>query len=97
LTIHRKIGKKDWKKLSEELYIENQSAEKIFRTPKQCREHWNCYANPLIKKGPWSSEEDIKLLESVLELNCMKKWSEVAKDIKGRTENAVKNRFSLLL
>ena len=27
----------------------------------------------------------------------MKKWSEVAKNIKGRTENAVKNRFSLLL
>jgi hypothetical protein len=27
----------------------------------------------------------------------MKKWLEVAKGIKGRTENAVKNRFSLLL
>lgn len=36
-------------------------------------------------------------MEYVLELEGAKKWSEIAKFMAGRTENALKNRFNLLL
>lgn len=41
--------------------------------------------------------EDRRLLEYVLELEGSKKWSEIAKFMEGRTENALKNRFNLLV
>ena len=94
------IGQDDkinWKLVSEKLYEKNNSKNKVFRTAKQCREHWNCFLNPNIHKGPWSIQEDRKLLEYVLELEGSKKWSEIAKFMEGRTENALKNRFNLLV
>lgn len=94
------IGQEDkinWKLVSEKLYEKNMAKNKVFRTAKQCREHWNCFLNPNIHKGPWSIQEDRKLLEYVLELEGSKKWSEIAKFMEGRTENALKNRFNLLV
>lgn len=64
------------------------------RTPKQCRERWVSNLNPEIKKGDWSAEED----KQILELNKLYpyKWATIAKNLKGRTENAVKIRFKSL-
>lgn len=90
-------GTNNWKRISRELYIRNISEERKFRHPKQCREQWNCYLNPVLKKGPWQPEEDIKLLSMVLEQGGRRKWSDFSKNIEGRTENALKNRFSFLL
>ena len=56
----------NWKLDSEKLYEKNTAKSKVFRTAKQCREHWNCFLNPNIHKGPWSIQEDRKLLEYVL-------------------------------
>jgi hypothetical protein len=58
---------------------------KIFRSAKQCREHWNCYLNPTLKKGPWSMEEDVQLLELIRNNNGEKKWSEIVYSFEGRT------------
>lgn len=43
----------NWKIVSEKLYKANPLPNKVFRSAKQCREHWNCYLNPQLKKGPW--------------------------------------------
>ena len=65
----------NWKVVSEKLYKANPLSNKVFRSAKQCREHWNCYLNPQLKKGPWEIEEDIQLLEQIKGNNCDKKWS----------------------
>lgn len=39
----------------------------------------------------------MKLLKNVLDSNCQKKWSLIKQDFSGRTENALKNRYNLLL
>lgn len=66
---------KDWKLISQKLYFLNKRSDKIFRNAKQCREHWNCYLNPNLKKGPWKPEEDIQLLKCIKNNKGSKKWS----------------------
>ena len=44
----------NWIEISKSLYRLNSDPQRVYREPKQCREHWNCYLNPEIKKGPWS-------------------------------------------
>lgn len=51
--------------------------------------------DPELKKGPWRPQEDLTLLKEFVKLG--KRWSEIAKKLQGRTENAVKNRFNLLM
>ena len=70
-----KKNTKDWKVISQRLFYESNRTDKIFRNAKQCREHWNCYLNPSLRKGPWRHEEDILLLECIRENNGSKKWS----------------------
>jgi len=74
----------------------NEERDKVFRNAKQCREHWNCFLNPALKKGPWKIEEDILLLTKIRSNNG-RKWSEIVSYFEGRTENALKNRFTLLI
>jgi len=64
------------------------------RTAKQCRERWVNNLNPEINKGGWTEQED----KMVIELNILypKKWALIAKQLKGRTENAVKIRYHTL-
>lgn len=52
MRIISSAGTDNWKAIAERLYEENPK-KRIFRTAKQCREHWSCYLNPAIKKGPW--------------------------------------------
>eukprot|EP01022_Parablepharisma_sp_SALTPOND_P008452 TRINITY_DN136044_c1_g1_i1.p1 TRINITY_DN136044_c1_g1~~TRINITY_DN136044_c1_g1_i1.p1 ORF type:complete len:380 (-),score=22.89 TRINITY_DN136044_c1_g1_i1:272-1411(-) len=64
------------------------------RTGKQCRERWRNHLDPKINKDPWNDSEDIILLKA--HLKDKNKWREIAKRLKGRSENAVKNRFNIL-
>ena len=42
-------------------------------------------------------EEDIKLFSDIIKLNGKRKWVSLSKIYKGRTENSLKNRFSLMI
>jgi hypothetical protein len=53
--------------------------------------------NPNLKKGPWKPEEDIQLLKCIKQNKGSKKWSEIVKYFDGRTENALKNRYTLII
>nr|DAD34818.1 TPA_asm: hypothetical protein HUJ06_005458 [Nelumbo nucifera] len=64
------------------------------KTTRQCRRRWYTYLNSECKKGGWSPEEDMILCEAQKIFG--NRWTEIAKVVSGRTDNAVKNRFSTL-
>ncbi|KAL2546857.1 myb domain protein 88 [Forsythia ovata] len=64
------------------------------KTTRQCRRRWFTYLNSDFKKGGWSPEEDLLLCEAQKIFG--NRWTEIAKVVSGRTDNAVKNRFTTL-
>jgi hypothetical protein len=86
-------GPKAWNFISDQL---NDRVHETFpvRKAKQCRERWTSNLDPEINKEPWSLQEDLMLKEKHEEIG--NKWSEIAKFLKNRTENQVKNRFNHL-
>ena len=61
------------------------------RSGKQCRERWFNTLHPEVKKGGWDPKEDYIIFESFSKFGS--KWSKMAKELPGRTENSIKNRF----
>ncbi|KAK1261163.1 Myb-related protein 3R-1 [Acorus gramineus] len=64
------------------------------KTSRQCRRRWYTYLSTECKKGGWSAEEDLILCEAQKVFG--NRWTEIAKVVPGRSDNAVKNRFSTL-
>lgn len=89
-----KRGPRQWAVVAKEL---NKAVHKgvPVRQGKQCRERYYNHLDPNLRKGNWLVSEDLTILEKHIELG--NKWSSIAKSLKGRTENQVKNRFKSLV
>lgn len=64
------------------------------RNSKQCRERWFNNLDPSVNHGPWTEEEDAKLLQLAEQYN--QSWAKMQRKLPGRTVNTVKTRFHTL-
>jgi hypothetical protein len=63
----------------------------VRRTPKQCRDRWVNNISCVQNDAPWSDAEVEQLFQSQLQHG--NQWSLIAREIKGRSENQIKNMF----
>ncbi|XP_058846867.1 v-myb avian myeloblastosis viral oncogene homolog-like 2b isoform X2 [Acipenser ruthenus] len=77
------FGQGDWKRIAS--FLTN-------RTEQQCQHRWLKVLNPDLVKGPWTKEEDEKVIELV---NCYgtKQWATIAKHLKGRLGKQCRERW----
>ncbi|OHS97993.1 hypothetical protein TRFO_09164 [Tritrichomonas foetus] len=64
------------------------------RNPRQCRERWNNYLNPDLRKDTWSKEEDDLLDDKYSEYGP--KWNKISKFFLSRSDNNIRNRWMML-
>uniref|UniRef100_A0A3B4F9J1 MYB proto-oncogene like 2 n=1 Tax=Pundamilia nyererei TaxID=303518 RepID=A0A3B4F9J1_9CICH len=82
-TLVQKLGPNDWKTIAS--YIPN-------HTEHQCQHRWFKVLDPELVKGPWTKEEDEKVIELV-NLYGNKQWALVAKHLKGRLGKQCRERW----
>jgi len=65
------------------------------RTVKQAKERWKNSLNPVIKKGEWSDEELVKLLDLIMEKG--QNWTHIQMALKSRAMHCIKSKGRKLL
>jgi len=78
----------NWAEIATEI---NLKFAKVKRTGKMCRERWHNYLDPDITTKKTTPTEEVRIFE--LYKKYGNKWVEIAKRLRGRTENWVKNLF----
>nr|XP_046155076.1 transcriptional activator Myb-like isoform X2 [Oncorhynchus gorbuscha] len=76
-------GSEDWKLITS--FLPN-------RTDVQCQHRWQKVLNPELIKGPWTKEEDQRVIELVQKYGA-KRWSVIAKHLKGRIGKQCRERW----
>lgn len=76
-------GAKNWKKIAENV---------PGRTYVQCLHRWQKVLNPTLVKGPWTEEEDRKVIELV-KIHGPRKWELIASHLPGRIGKQCRERW----
>ncbi|CAL1529585.1 unnamed protein product [Lymnaea stagnalis] len=63
----------------------------VDRTDIQCQHRWHKVLNPDLIKGPWTREEDNRVIQLVNEYGP-KRWTLISKHLKGRTGKQCRER-----
>ena len=82
LSLAKKNNYRNWKKVAESFND---------KTGVQCYSRYKLI-NPIIKKGYWTEEEDIKLLDLIKVYG--KNWSMLSKMIKTRSRKQIRDRYN---
>uniref|UniRef100_A0A0E0HG72 Transcription factor GAMYB n=1 Tax=Oryza nivara TaxID=4536 RepID=A0A0E0HG72_ORYNI len=80
----KKHGERNWKLV--------QKNTRLLRCGKSCRLRWMNHLRPNLKKGAFSKEEENKIIN--LHRKMGNKWSRMAADLPGRTDNEIKNYWN---
>lgn len=76
---------KNWKKIAETAFNNE-------KTDVQCLHRWQKVLDPKLVKGPWTKEEDAKVVALVKEYGA-KRWSDIAKRLPGRIGKQCRERW----
>ncbi|KAF5831750.1 hypothetical protein DUNSADRAFT_12620 [Dunaliella salina] len=89
------MGEGNWSPIARVLNEATGKDDMHGRIGKQCRERWNHHLKPGINKEAWTPHEEALIVQAHMVLG--NRWSEIAKSIAGRSENAVKNHWNATL
>lgn len=94
----QQFGEKYWSKIANKINYQVHNG-KMLRKGKHCRERWFNHIDPSLNskeyvEGEWAAEEDEQLVR--LQRKYGNAWSFIAKNLPGRNENLVRNRWKSL-
>ncbi|XP_038218069.1 myb protein isoform X3 [Zerene cesonia] len=83
LKMYVRIYKENWEMIA---------AQFPDRSDVQCQQRWTKVVDPKLVKGPWTKEEDEKVMELVAKYGP-KKWTLIARHLKGRIGKQCRERW----